>query len=98
LRNRDDVRDAKAQPVTLADLRFRQEKPWDERIKGVLDSLAKAQALRPVTPPPAPVVVKAPEPPALVRIRTLRGANEGVIHIQSNAPASSGRLAGRPIQ
>lgn len=93
LRNLNDDRDGGARPATLADLEFRQEKPWDERVKGVLKAFAESQARRPLPAPAAPVVVKAPEPPAPMRIRTLRGNNEGSVHIDVAAPVPSGRLA-----
>jgi pilus assembly protein CpaB len=96
LRNLNDERDAGGWPVTLADLRFRQEKPWDERIKGVLEAMAKARAQRPVPPPPAPVFVPPPSPPSPMFIRTLRGTREGVVTVRMSDPASLGRVAGGP--
>lgn len=93
LRNRDDDQAAKVQPATLADLRYRQEKPWDERARGVLDALGQALARRSDTPPPPPPAPPAPndpetepEPPKPVAIRTLRGAGEGTVMIQMMSP------------
>jgi pilus assembly protein CpaB len=84
LRNREDTLAARTQPATLADLRFRQEKPWDERAKGVLEALGKALAQRPPAPAATPVV-KAPEPPPAVAIRTIRGRYEGSVMVQAGS-------------
>jgi len=92
LRNPDDDRDSGARPVTLADLRYKAERPWDERLKSVLEAMAKAQAAapKPVAPAaPEPVVAKAPEPPpapAPIQIRTIRGASEGSVLFHAVAP------------
>jgi pilus assembly protein CpaB len=92
LRNLDDDRDAKARPATLFDLRFRQEKPWNERIKGVLETWAKAH--RPswgVTPPPS----SSPPPPALppiLVIRTLRGTTQGMSIMRSHVPVTADQI------
>src|SRR5262249_21275269 len=67
LRNVGDAQDGKTRPATLADLRFHQEKPWDERAKGVLEALGRALAQRP------PQQTRAPAPPRRTLIRTLRG-------------------------
>jgi pilus assembly protein CpaB len=81
LRNHGDDRALDVRPATLADLRFRQEKPWDERARGVLQELGKALAQRAAAaPPPAPV--KAPEPPPRLTIRTIRGAYEGRVEVE----------------
>ena len=93
LRNLDDERDAKARPATLFDLRFRQEKPWDERVKGVLGALAKLQ--RPaevVAPPPPPPDPMPPAPDPALLIRTLRGTYQGSSVISSKGPANTSRL------
>ena len=50
LRNLEDNKAAQTKPATLIDLRVRQEKPWDERAKGVLEWLGKALAQRPPAP------------------------------------------------
>lgn len=94
LRNPEDTAAADTKPATLSGIRFRQEPPWDERAKGLLAAAAKALAAtrRPDPPPPPPVVAAAPQPvetPA-ARIRTLRGADEGAVLVQSPA-APSGR-------
>jgi pilus assembly protein CpaB len=86
LRNHEDKQAAQTRPATLADLRFRQEKPWDERAKSVLEALGRALAQR-QPPPPAPGVVKAPEAPPTVPIRTIRGRYEGSVLVQ--IPATS---------
>lgn len=86
LRNLEDNKNAQTRPATLVDLRFRQEKPWDERARGVLEALGKAIAQRPLPPSPAP---KAPEPPATVKIRTIRGVHEGAVEIQTHSASSA---------
>ncbi len=84
LRNPEDPEPADTRPVTLADLRFSQEKPWDERARDLLGALGKAMASRPAekpSPPPTPAA-----PPA-VRIRTLKGTREGVVVLQPEPAA-----------
>src|SRR6476659_9680273 len=69
LRNLEDKQDARTRPSTLADIRFHQGKPWDERAKGVLEALAKALAQRKPEPAPAPIAVaKVPAPPPHIAI------------------------------
>jgi pilus assembly protein CpaB len=83
LRNLDDNQANDIPPVTLADLRFRREKPWDERAKGLLEMLGKVMERRAAPPPPAPApVVKAPEPPPKLQIRTIRGTYEGRVEVE----------------
>jgi pilus assembly protein CpaB len=82
LRNHNDNQATNIPPATLADVRFRHEKPWDEKVKGVLAALGEAMAKRAAAmPPPPPPVVKAPEPPPKMIIRTIRGAHEGEVAI-----------------
>ncbi|MGO8901756.1 MAG: Flp pilus assembly protein CpaB [Isosphaeraceae bacterium] len=90
LRNLEDDKAAQTKPATLIDLRFRPEKPWDERARGVLEALGKALALaqRPPVPPPPP---EAPVPPPTVKIRTIRGAREGAVLIQTLSDSSAGQ-------
>jgi pilus assembly protein CpaB len=80
LRNHDDQQAARTQPATLADLRFRQEKPWDERAIGLLEALGKALAQRPAAA--KSTAAKRPEPPPLTAIRTIRGRYEGAVMVQ----------------
>jgi pilus assembly protein CpaB len=84
LRNLEDKEAAHTQPATLTDLRFRQEKPWDERARGVLEALGKALAQRPpaVAPPPPPAP-RPPELPPTFAVRTLRGSHESAVMIQA---------------
>ncbi len=88
LRNLEDDKAAQTKPAALIDLRFRPEKPWDERARGVLELLGKAMAQRPLPPSPAP---KAPEPPPTVKIRTIRGVREGAVLIQTPSDSSAGQ-------
>jgi pilus assembly protein CpaB len=90
LRNHEDRQPTRTQPATLADLRFHQEKPWDERAMGLLDALGKALAKR----PPAAPAPKAAEPPPPTRIRTIRGRYEGAVLIQSGSAVSSAATEG----
>jgi pilus assembly protein CpaB len=85
LRNPGDDLDADGRAVTLADLRFHQEKPWDERVKSLLKAYAESR--------PAPSD-RPPSPPAPASIRTLRGRHEGSVHVQAIAPSDHGRLGG----
>jgi pilus assembly protein CpaB len=86
LRNPDDDRDSGSQPVTLADLRYRREKPWDERLKSVLEAMAKTRA-----PGQAPTATSRP-----AHVRTLRGRHEGVVRVQGGGASSVGLLGGGP--
>jgi pilus assembly protein CpaB len=85
LRNPEDNQPAKTKPTTLADLRFHQEMPWDEKAKGLLQAVGKAFAGSKLKNG-----VKDPEPP-MARIRTLRGTQEGVILFQPLTGASQGQ-------
>ena len=79
LRNPEDERDAKTRPATFNELRFFQDKPWDERAKGLFESLGKLAAQKPPVqaappPPPAPAVVEEQEPePAPRGVKIYRG-------------------------
>jgi pilus assembly protein CpaB len=77
LRNPNDSKDARAKPATLADIQFHQEKPWDERLKGVLETYAKMAAAKREQEASKP----APAAPAAAQavIRTLRGTAEGMV-------------------
>lgn len=81
LRNPEDSAAASTRPATLADMRFHQERPWDERARGVLEAMnkliqqARARAAQAKIAPPK-------EEPA-VRIRTLRGPQESAVVVQS---------------
>lgn len=75
LRNLEDDRNANIRPTSFNELRFYQDKPWDERARGVIDALGKLAAQRPPAaveppPPPAPpeVAVQEVPPPRAVRI------------------------------
>jgi pilus assembly protein CpaB len=89
LRHPEDNAPAVTTPATLAELRFHQEKPWDERAKGVLaafvDSVVQLKkqqdAKQSASAPPSEVAPVA-------HIRTLRGAQEGLVVLQAS---SSGR-------
>lgn len=67
LRNPSDKEDARPQPATLADIRFRQEKPVEEPEEG--EPEAKA------------TVEPAQEEPEVYRIHTFRGKHRGEILI-----------------
>ncbi|HKB06370.1 MAG TPA: Flp pilus assembly protein CpaB [Gemmataceae bacterium] len=89
LRNYKDRAVARTSVATGAELRFFQGKPWDERLKDVLDVAAKLIPDRKVfTPadkkePEKPAAVKAPEPPQpLPKIRTVRGTHPGEVEIR----------------
>jgi pilus assembly protein CpaB len=83
LRNPEDSQPADTRPATLADLRFHQEKPWDERAKGVLEAVGKIMAQQPARQDEPAAAPAAPEPPPSTLIRTLRGTQEGVVIIQT---------------
>jgi len=97
LRGHQDGAQAQARPATLADLRFHQETPWDQRAHGVLDALGRILARRraetpPAATPPAPApLVRVPPSPSPSRVRTLRGSQEGMVLIHPLASAPEGR-------
>jgi len=92
LRNFEDHQPARTVPATMLGLRFMQEKPWDERVKGVLEAMGKALAARQKSEAPAPVVAaKVPEPPRQAYIRTLRGLNEGRVAVDLPELKTTGR-------
>jgi pilus assembly protein CpaB len=90
LRNLKDNAAANTHPATLAELRFHEERPWDERAKGVLESLGKALSQIKIEPKPVTQARPAP-PPAAVPIRTLKGSNEGFVLIQLPESSRSAR-------
>jgi len=89
LRNFEDVRAARTVPATMHGLRFLQERPWDEKVKGVLEAFGKALAESKKRE--TPVAVDVPEPPRQVHVRTLRGLYEGRVAVDLPDPASNGR-------
>jgi pilus assembly protein CpaB len=70
LRNPEDMAESDARPATLADIRFRQEKPPGPPVQ------AEGVA---VTPPPTPPV--AEEEPEVFQIVTLRGSQRGRVTV-----------------
>jgi Flp pilus assembly protein CpaB len=93
LRSPTDDSEDTSRPATMLSLRYKQEKPWDERAKSVL--LALGQALKerkpvevapepaPVAAPPVPVTPPAPKLPPM--IRTIRGTQEGATYVRPPA-------------
>jgi pilus assembly protein CpaB len=81
LRNIEDDAPANTRPATFNDLRFFQDKPWDERARGVLEALGKLAAANkptvsevPAPPPPAPdLALEEPAAPAPRSVRIYRG-------------------------
>jgi pilus assembly protein CpaB len=75
LRNPEDGANAHTRPATVNDLRFFQQKPWDERAKGVLDALGKtlAQRQQVVEPPPPPPAALVIDEPVQRSVRIYRG-------------------------
>jgi pilus assembly protein CpaB len=89
LRNIEDKLAANARPATMNSLRFLQEKPWDERAKGVIEAMGKALASQKKEAPVVVNVPKSPEPPARISVRTLRGMSEGRVDVELiNSPSS----------
>jgi pilus assembly protein CpaB len=84
LRNPEDHDNARTRPATLAALRFHQDRPWDERLKGVFEAFGKALEKR------APAVSKAPTPRPTVFIRTIRGSQEGAVTVLGDGAADAG--------
>jgi pilus assembly protein CpaB len=94
LRNPEDGKAAATRPATLTDLRFRQAKPWDERVKGVFEALGKALE-KAQQEKPAPEVKPAPEPAPLVYIRTIRGMQEGAVPVMRVDESGDGAFSGK---
>ncbi len=94
LRNPTDQDQDKSMPATVSSLRYLQEKPWDERAKGVFDALGKALAARKPDPAPAPEPVIAPPAPEPARprwIRTIRGTSEGSVLVYPPGSSPEGQ-------
>lgn len=87
LRNPRDVVPDSSRPVTVSSLWGRQEVSWDERAKGVLESLgelmAKAPAQQPVVDADDEKPVTEPPPPRRY-IRTIRGTQMGAVSITTS--------------
>jgi pilus assembly protein CpaB len=82
LRNPQDKEPGNTRPATLADLRFFQGKPWDERVKSLLETASKLVAAQPIAKeiPAAPTNAALPPPPT--KIRTLRGTVPGEVTLE----------------
>jgi pilus assembly protein CpaB len=89
LRHPDDNLAADTRPATLADLRFHQEKPWDERAKGLLGAIAHsiAQVKKQVVGQP----VHTEQAPLATQVRTLRGTQEGIVLLQARSTQGNGQ-------
>jgi pilus assembly protein CpaB len=92
LRNPEDSRASSTRPATLTDLRFRQAKPWDERVKGVFDAFGKALEKGRQE---KPVAEAKSEPAPMVYIRTIRGVQEGAVPVMRGDGSGDGRPGGR---
>jgi pilus assembly protein CpaB len=79
LRNPNDNREAKIAPVTLAQLRFEQGKPFEQAFLAVAGALKRMFLERPEKPAAAP---PPPPEPALAEIRTLRGSSPGSVIVK----------------
>jgi pilus assembly protein CpaB len=83
LRHPDDNLPAETRPATLAELQWYQEKPWDERAKGLLAALGEAMGKMPRQAEASKAVaVSYQEPPPTTQILTLRGTQEGLVILQ----------------
>jgi hypothetical protein len=91
LRNLKDNEAARTQPATLSELRFHQEKPWDERAKGVFEALGKALSQMKLPAPTTPAKAKPAEAPS-TPIRTIRGVHEGTVLIQTHSNSRANNL------
>ncbi len=90
LRNPGDNLAAQTRPATLADLRFHQEKPWDERALGVLEAFGKVLEKQARKDQSASGKI-APDLVPMSQIRTLRGSSEGVVIVPSSTTNSPQR-------
>jgi Flp pilus assembly protein CpaB len=84
LRNPQDKEPGGAGVATLSDLRIFQGRPWDERLKSVLDMASKMMAARKPEKEKTetPAVAKEPPPAVPPKIRTLRGTVQGEVAFQ----------------
>ena len=89
LRHPEDNQAAITRPATMAELQWYQEKPWDERAKGLLATFGEIMAKMP-KPTAASKALAVPnqELPAVAQILTLRGTQEGqvLLHELSRQP------------
>ena len=89
LRHPDDNLAAETRPATLADLRFHPEKPWDQRVQGLLAALVQSVAQMQKTEVRRPVSTE--EAPLLTQVRTLRGTQEGLVVLQARGSQGNGQ-------
>jgi pilus assembly protein CpaB len=83
LRNPQDARHAETKPATLDILRLTQPKPWDEKVKGIMEALGKALEKMPKEEAKKPTPPPEQEP---FTIRTLRGRDEGRVEVYGVPP------------
>jgi pilus assembly protein CpaB len=77
LRNPKDELAANVRPTTVNDIQFLSEaptRPWDERVKDLIEAMGAAMAKRPPPPTPAEPAVTPKK-----TIRTIRGSSEGMV-------------------
>jgi pilus assembly protein CpaB len=93
LRNPEDSLPAHTRPATLAGLRFHQERPWDERARGVLDALGNLLAQ------PAPAMPASEPAPKVERpkahVMTIFNGDKISRYGFRPQPESSNEVAGR---
>ncbi|MFO0841665.1 MAG: Flp pilus assembly protein CpaB [Gemmataceae bacterium] len=77
LRNPQDNKAVETRPATLDTLRLSRAKPWDEQVKGVIETIGKELSKMPKPEPKAEEAPKSAPPPEPFVIRTLRGREEG---------------------
>ena len=89
LRNIDDALSDKTASATMHELRFHQEKPWDERTKGVFAAVGKALSENRKSSPSPPSRRQGVRGAQQVHVRTIRGVHEGRIVVEYPETASS---------
>jgi pilus assembly protein CpaB len=82
LRNPGDRKPASATPATLSEIQFHQGKPWDQRIREMLQAASQMAAAQKEKPREEVKPVQEETPP-LARIRTLRGTQEGAVYVET---------------
>ncbi|MBI1914724.1 MAG: Flp pilus assembly protein CpaB [Planctomycetes bacterium] len=82
LRNLLDSDPAQVSVATMSDLRFFQGRPWDERLKGLLETTGKLLAKKPEKEKAPVVPAAAEEKRRPLVIQTLHGSQAGAVQLR----------------
>jgi pilus assembly protein CpaB len=82
LRSPKDKKDARVGVATMNELRFFQGRPWDERLKGLMEAAGKLLASKPEKEKPAIVPAATEVKTSPLVIQTLYGTVPGVVQLK----------------